>query len=261
MKDIQSAQSGQNKIVLIAIVAAIVLAGVGGWWFFMRSDNAVIVANTPAAKAAVESCKKAINDNDLCKFFGSWSENQKFAVDMLSASNGASMRSTYKVDGDKMYIKTDGEMAMEMITIGDDTYTKAGDVWWKKTTKSDTPAAAVDPKVADRDQFKFDEPTTDTTTSPQYKKLGKEACGKFTCFKYEMVDPTAGSETMYLWFDDSKYLMRKMSVESKDGSRMEQTYTYENVSVEVPSPVKELADNQYIIPGQSEPVTMPDFGQ
>lgn len=263
MKSVHNTQAGQNKTVLIVVVAAALVAlGAGGWWFFMKDKDVASVVNTPEAKQIVDACKKTINDNDLCRFFGSWDANQKFAVEMTTASNGSSSKSTYKVDGEKMYIKTDGDYAMEMITIGDDTYTKAGDVWWKKTNKPDAPAAdTTTAEVADRDQFKFDEPTADKTTGPQYKKLGKEACGSFTCFKYQMIDTTSSGETVYLWFDDSKFLMRKMSTESSDGSRMEQVYSYENVSVPTPSPVKELAENQYIVPGQTEPMTLPSFEQ
>jgi hypothetical protein len=105
----------------------------------------------------------------------------------------------------------------------------------------------------------FETPKSDTpepaSQEPTYKKIGKEACGNLTCFKYEVVDPSSpGKQT--LWFDDKDYQLRRMRIES-EGTVSDQVFAYSSVSITAPSPTKDLGPNQYIVPGQSEPVTMP----
>jgi hypothetical protein len=251
-------QRGFSPIILIVVVLVLVGA-VGYLGFKALSKNGSLgdaVANKAASIAASQECMKEYNDNDLCKFLSSWSANQKFKVESSTTSEGQTSKSTMTIDGDKTYMKMDGEYAMEVITIGDTTYTKAGDTWWKQTAKK---AEDTDATV-DKDDFKFEDPKDDTEEKDltTYVKEGKEACGKFNCFKYKVVDPEDTESTEYIWFDDKDYLIRRTLSEDKDGMKNESVFSYDNISVKVPSPVKELGENQYIMPGQSEPQTMPD---
>jgi hypothetical protein len=158
-------------------------------------------------------------------------------------------------DDGKTYMKTEGgEFGnYEVISIGDTTYTKAGDTWWKQTSKP------AEQEVAKVEDFKPQEPdeSKPETEQPKYEKQGKEACGDLQCFKYKVVDPSSPNTNEFIWFDDKDYLIRKQTTATAEGTATEITYTYSNISVSEPSPVKELAPNQYIMPGQTEPVTIP----
>jgi hypothetical protein len=48
-----------------------------------------------------------------------------------------------------------------------------------------------------------------------------------------------------------------MQMTATDGTSTDSTFDYAKVTVSVPNPVQTLAPNQYILPGQSEPVTVP----
>jgi hypothetical protein len=100
--------------------------------------------------------------------------------------------------------------------------------------------------------------TVEQASKTTYKSLGQEACAKLTCYKYKVIDSSAPDDNEFIWFDTKDYQLRKLRHEDKDGGVSEQTYSYDKISIVVPSPVKELGPTQYIIPGQNEPVTAPD---
>lgn len=249
MKNFSKNQSGVAHVALLALVVVVIGAvGFVGWKVY-TNKNSSGDASTEVQKAARDDCEKE-NDKDICKFLTSWNASGKYR--MTTTEGGE--KSVFEVDGDKTRILIGGEKSYEVITIDKTTYTKAGSVWYKQTIK--------DPKENVSNDYKMDfeepaegEETKNTTT---YKSLGKEACGDLQCFKYEVVDSERPKEKQYFWFDDKDYLLRKIRTES-NGAISEQVYEYDNVSISEPSPVKELKENQYILPGASEPVTMPSI--
>lgn len=257
-RKLQNDQRGIAHMALIAIIVVVVAAvGFAAWRVTQKdketSNNAI---TTELAKEVATECKKQIDDKDLCKFFTSWGNTKKFGIESTDTREGATTKSVMKIDNGNTYMKLEGDMSYEVVTIGDTTYTKAGNTWWKQAVK---PAQETTPTV-NTDDFKFEEPNEEAPEADQtkYEKVGMEACGSHNCFKYKIVDPTNTETTEYIWFDDKDYLVRKTRNEDKDGSVSEQVYVYENISVTEPSPVKELGPNQYIMPGQAEPTTMPD---
>jgi outer membrane lipoprotein-sorting protein len=146
-----------------------------------------------------------------------------------------------------------------MITIDKTVYTKAGDTWYKQTAESTDKNTTDDFKIDFEDPEDESTPEEDKTT---YKSLGKEACGNLNCFKYEVIDPEQADQKNFIWFDDKDYQLRRSRTETPDGAS-EMTFEYDNVNIGEPSPVQELGPNQYIIPGQTEPSTIPtaaDYG-
>lgn len=246
----QNSKGVASPIMIVLIVA--VIAAVAGVGYYVYSKKGGSIADQAAQKIAEAECRKT-EDKDICKFYASWQQNQKYRMVSTDESGGVTTKSTFTIDGDKTHIKIEGDQAYEIITIGDTTYTKAGDTWWYK--KNDTSAEDYTGDI----ETDFDEPDDsaeeDKTT---YKKIGKEACGNLTCFKYQVVSPDDEGKN-FIWFDDKDYKLRKSRYEASDGTVSEQTYEYDNVSVSEPSPAKELGENQYIVPGSSEPVSIPSL--
>jgi outer membrane lipoprotein-sorting protein len=211
-----------------------------------------------ANKAAIEAaCKET--DKNICKFMASWQTHEYYTVKMKSTGGEADSESTYKSQGDNKFhmivSATASSPAYETITIDKAMYTKAPNgVWWKQVLKDDEPTNTPDFSFDDSDDAEnSDEPAAKTT----YKNLGTETCGNLTCHKYQVITP--GSEdTEYIWFDTKDYQLRKQRTESKDGSVTESTFSYEKIAITAPSPVKELGPNQYLVPGENEPQTLPD---
>lgn len=245
-----SSQSG--FVHFIAIIAAVVVLGAVGWLGWQAfSKNAADKTLDVASSQARAECEKE-NDKDICRFVTNWKTSAKYSM-VSTGADGS--KSTYEIDGDKTRMVMSGEFAYEVVSVGKTTYTKAGDVWYKQTIKDPKDDVTADAKID------FKEPANDSNETESkdktvYKKLAKEPCGNLTCFKYEVVDSTNTDTKEFIWFDDKDYKLRKSVSESSEG-KTETTFEYDNVSVAIPSPAKELAPNQYIVPGQLEPQTIP----
>jgi hypothetical protein len=254
-------QQGIAHLGLI-LVLVVVLGGVGfaGYKVFSKNKDGGSSENSAVAKAALETaCKET--DKLICKFMSSYKSNKYYTVNSKTTADGTTTQSMYQAEGDKKFHMTaSGDTPYEMIVIDKDTYTKAANgTWWKQTTKPE-----VTPKADNK--FDFDDNTDDSGTdkTPEdkttYKNLGTEACGSLTCHKYQVLSSSSPEDKEYIWFDTKDYQLRRTLSEGKDGSVSDSTYSYEKISIKVPSPVKELGPNQYLMPGASEPSAMPDAG-
>ena len=240
----------------LIVVAVVVVGAIGfaGWRVKNKDKDTGTTADNATQKAAEDACNKENQDKDLCKFITGWKDLKQYHVEITNTGGGSTDKATFESDGDKTRMVSSGEMTYEIINIGENMFTKASDgTWWKqKNTKPDeNPATDYDY------DFKNPDEETDPAKKTTYEKQGKEACGDRQCFKYKVVDPAQSGETQYIWFDDKDHLARRIRIESEDDSVSEQTFAYDNVKITEPSPVKELGPNQYLVPGQSEPVTLP----
>lgn len=254
-------QRGVGHLGLIVAVLVVVAAGAGGWYVYNKNQNKPSNSLDASVQEAIKNAKCEYDDKDLCKFFSGWKAQQAHTyTSTTTQADGAKTTSLVKSENSsKFYMKLDGATSYEIIQIGDVTYTRAADgTWWKQTL----PKTDVD-KYKAQAQTDLEEPATDTSNNSgskvQYKKIGKEKCGDATCFKYQTIDPSDTKTTSYLWFDDQDYQLRRMQTTSSDHT-WDSTYTYEKVSVTAPTPVKELQPDQYLVPGQSEPATLPATG-
>jgi hypothetical protein len=249
-------QQGFGHVVLVVIILVVLgVISFAGWKIISGHKSP---ASGALSKAAIEAaCKET--DKNICKFKASWKIQKYYTIKSTSpteSADGHLVQSTYQAEGtDKFRLTTGGSSPYDVITIGKTTYTKASDgVWWKQTVKPEDTSK-------NKESFDFDNSSdsnsSESASTTTYKSLGKEACGSLTCYKYQVVDSSSMDTTEYIWFDTKDYQLRRIRNESKDGGVTESTFSYDKISITVPSPVKELGPNQYLVPGQSEPQTMP----
>lgn len=255
MKSTLKNQRGIAHIGIILAVVVLVVAGFVGWWVWKNNDDSSTLDKS--VRDAIKNAKCDYDDKDLCKFFTGWKAQDSYEFKATATQNGKESTTTVRTQGDdKFSMKLEGELAYEIIQIDNVLYTKASDgTWWKQTL----PATDANAYKEDSD-VDFAEPDSGVAGQKiSYKKIGKEKCGDLTCFKYQVVDPADAKTTTYIWFDDKDYQLRRMQTTSETMT-YDATYSYNKVSISEPSPVKELGANQYLVPGQSEPVTLPDTG-
>lgn len=256
-KFLSSDQRGVGHLGLILAVVVVLAIGGVGYFVYNKNKDGGLTADQKALQDAIKNAKCDYDDKDLCKFFTSYKVQKYYTINTTSESDGEKSTMLLKTEGDgKSYMKLDGSTAYEVITIGDSTYTKATDgTWWKQTVKNETAA-----DLQNEAKIDFAEPeTAEEAAKTTYKKIGKEACGKLTCFKYQEIDPSDTTTTTFLWFDDEDYQLRRTTSEG-NGNKSDSIYSYDKVSITEPSPVKELGPNQYLMPGASEPTTLPSAG-
>lgn len=241
-------QRGFGHMGIIVVLIVVLAAGGVGWWVWQKNKN-----KTPQQEA-INSAVCAGEDKDICKFFAGWKATDNYSVEATNASNGETVKTVIDVDGkDKTHVSFSGALSYETITIGNLLYTKAGDTWYKQTL------SAEEVKSYQGDiNTEFTEPTEGGTVT--YTKIGTEDCGERKCFKYQIVDTQSTDTTQYIWFDTKDYALRRVQITSADGTTSDMTISYKKVTINEPTPVKELGENQYLVPGQTEPTTLPDTG-
>ena len=245
---LQKDNRGLAPVVLVLLV--VVILGAIGFvgWRVMNSKNSNSVTET--VKQAVAKC--TYSDKDLCKFITNFKASKYYTVKSSVTSEGKTSTGTMQyVSPNRTYVKSEGDYSYEIITIDKTTYTKAGNTWYKSVAKpnSNTPDTKVD----------FDEPKDVTTAQETYKKIGEEACGNLKCFKYEVIDKNNTTTKEFIWFDTKDYQLRKTRSEGPGADVSESTFSYDKVTINEPSPVKELKEGEYLMPGATEPTTMPNL--
>ena len=256
-----SQQYGFGHIGLIlAVVGVLSLGGLIAWRYLGAQKPAPSSAATSLAQQ-LATAKCDYDDKDLCKFFVSWKQHDNYRMSSKSVDKkeNATTSITYDVQGDKTYslIKSPAFNSTTITVGARTTYILAANgTWWKQTLPENEQTTATEtvPKVELNDPS---EETTDTAApKTEYKLVGKEACGKLTCFKYQVLNPDVSGTTEYIWFDNKDYQLRRSTSESADFSS-DMTFTYDGVVVKVPATYNDLAPNQVLMPGASEPTTIP----
>jgi outer membrane lipoprotein-sorting protein len=255
MKRLHANSQGVAHLALI-VVGVVVLAGIGfAAWRLMDKKKVEDAATSTVEKLNAADC--TYDDKDLCKFFTSYKEHSNYKVDITNtAPGGTKTTALFEAEGtEKSHVISNSDVgSFELIVIGKVTYTKASDgTWWKQTQKDDKPNEYTEEYKSDLKEPSKDAPEAEQS---QYKKIGTEACGELTCFKYQVVDPKNSDQTQFIWFDTKEYQLRRQTMEDKDG-KSDQTFAYSGVNIKEPTPVKELGPNQVLIPGQAEPMTLP----
>ena len=257
MKRLQKESRGFAHVGMVLLVV-VVIAAIGGVGYYVMNKNkktdSTAAVNAAAKQAAAIECKTV--DKDVCKFFSNWKLATSYTINSTSSSPGdGTSTSTYVIAGGNSHITLKGTTSYEVIAIGDTTtYTKAADgTWWKQTIK---PADAANYKPDTSTTFS-DDAKDDAGQPITYKLIGKEACGNLTCFKYQVVDPSNTTGKEYIWFDTKDYQLRRERDENNDGSATDSTFSYAKATVSAPSSSKNLGANQVLVPGQSQPETLP----
>ncbi len=225
-------------IFLVLFLVFILIVGVGGYLLVTRGKDLALpfVSNL----VAESQCKN--EDKNVCKYLFSWLTAQEYAVKTTSKIGGMKVETLLETStGGSSHYETweGGKETSNMIVIGSTTYIKdySDNKWWKQTSTdtADEPTSTKDFAPIINNMEKGGEFKDNNT----YRFIAKEPCEKLTCFKYQVISEAAGNDVeIFVWFDDKKFLTRKQTTKTPDGSVSESVYTYGKVEIKEPSPVK-----------------------
>lgn len=241
-------QKGFAHLGLIVIVA-VVVAVVGFALWKVSSNNkgdtnsSASPATKAADKAALSACEKSINDKDFCKF-ASHADliKEVYVATATSVTSEGTSTMTIKSDGkdnSDLTISQGGVEVTRYISLDGATYMKTPDSdTWIKYPATSSPVSKDTSPTSD---FKINYSNITENNTLSYKNLGKEACGKLNCLKYQIVDTANAGTTQYIWFDTKDYLMQRFSIKDSSGSN-DMTFTYpSSVTITAPSPSEEFS--------------------
>lgn len=218
-------QHGAGHLMIILVI--VVLLGIAGAGYYVWSQNKDKDSNgnsqSAASKEAEAECKRTIEDKDLCKMASNADfDKENYVLVITGSQDGEQFSWTVQNDGDNAHTTI---LGMETITYNGDSYMKDTDGTWVKYPKSDDEDLTDD--LTDNLDFSDEEATW-------YTKVGKEACGSLTCFRYSYKDPNDATNNAEFWFDDKDYKIRKITSTSPEGGSMEMVITYGNAKVSPP---------------------------
>ncbi len=233
-------QKSKNRLIIaIIIFVALVILG-GGYYAYAKvyKKTSSIIKEVATNTTLNPICK--YNDPDLCKFINNWKDLKYMTMKTTSTAKDGKVTSwTMKTEGEnnsQMTSEENGNENYNTITIGNTTYTKdyADNKWFKYVrNETDDTTTSIDNNID------FDEKADQVEDKTTYQKIGQEGCGKYTCFKYKVVDPSNTETTEYIYFDNKEYQLRKTRSEDKDGTISESTLDYSKINISEPSPTKE----------------------
>lgn len=222
----------KNKVAWL--VAAVVVVG-GGILLATSGGEKKLTIN----KDLQQKCMTDVNDETFCKFAGAFGATQYYKVS--ATTTGPEGTASVELSGDsrdnsQMVVKQNGQEQANLVVYSGVTYSKDySDNQWFKFASDD----ANKPEVTDlKKEFAKGDFKNEQGQKIDYVKTGTEKCGNLTCFKYQVKDPAKPAEESFLWFDNSDYLLRRITV--KDGQiSTDMSVTYQSVSITEPSPTKE----------------------
>lgn len=246
-------QKGLTPIIIAIAVVVLLTLATGGYFLLQKSNNPTSLVSKVGS--AVQNLNPACgyNDPDLCKFINNWKTLKQYSVKSSSSGTKDAPASSmvFEISGeDKTHISISSveKENYNLITIGDTTYTKdfSDNKWWKQKQPK------TKDQVKEKFDFKFESKTEGAAgnqAKTEYKKEGLEGCGSLQCFKYQVISPGIADSQEYIWFDNKDYLLRKMLTKSKDGEETVVEFFYGNINISEPSPTKDAAPNQIVLPG------------
>lgn len=224
-------------VISILIILTILIALITGALRIYNRSNL-------SRKPTYEACRNFIDDDALCKFAASneTAGTKEYVIHSTATNGPVSEITTIEVESsDRMKSTTlNGLTETEAFVVIDSrTYVKdnSDNVW----------ALYDDPEWAtSEDTIKYDF-TTEKSADVQdfknnYKFLNQEPCGELNCYKYEILGGENG-ETNFVWFDDKEFLIRRQLSNTNEVTTNSQ-FDYRDVTIEAPSPVKTVTEDQ-----------------
>ncbi len=239
----------KTKIILV-VIAIVVLAG-GYYLYTSKGAGIPLISSIVPAPRATEKDFEFIKDPLVRKHFAAQANQTAFRIKSLSSGRGEEVSITEALmNGEKVSFRSKtqnakGEDTTDMIMIDGITYVKdfKDGKWWREVPKKiegPTPTSAVE----EPDDFKT-EMLKKKDKLIEYKQLGTEKCADLTCYKYQELDPENKEGARIFWFDNQRYLLRKEEYSFGEFTTTNE-YSYNDISISVPSPVKDVPEGKSI---------------
>lgn len=251
-----------KKYLPLLLLLVILLGGI--YYFFARPQSESV--SEAGEETVAADCRF---DQTVCRYFAQQAAAMRGGVVVDAQTTSADGQSTFsgqmKFDsqGNMEIISfQDGQLQSNMLIIDQVTYIKAADqeVWFKLESQSSAEEAQAPTENLNELEASYQD-----QQNANFTKIASETCGERRCDKYQLsFVPEEGQETesedstelteVYIWIDQQEYLARKMEVVTAD-STTTMTYSYENVSLSVPSPVQEMPNFGGLPTGNDEPTS------
>ena len=228
----------KSKLLLGVGCALIIVMGV----FFLVSNRQghnqnQVVKNTQETRKITEADFNFIEDEVLRKHLVAQENVLKMRIDTTNGEEEGLIVEIDKSDPDdlKRRTKSFGLGKSESIIIGNTTYERRDDGAWKKRSFTNEEVEALLGTSNESLNEGITQKRIENTKQLNFEFIAKEKCGGLNCYKYkkstEKTDELDSS--MYFWFDDKEFLLRKELMETPEVSVIT-IISYDNIVIVPP---------------------------
>jgi len=228
----------KSKLMLGVGCALITAMGV----FFLVSNRQghsqnQVVKNTQETRKITEADFNFIEDEVLRKHLVAQENVLKMRIDTTNGEEEGLIVEIDKSDPDnlKRRTKSFGLGKSESIIIGNTTYERRDDGAWKKRSFTNEEVEALLGTSNESLNEGITQKRIENTKQLHFEFIAKEKCGGLNCYKYkkntEKTDELDSS--MYFWFDDKEFLLRKELMETPEVS-VTTIISYDNIVIVPP---------------------------
>lgn len=217
----------QKPLYLIFLMCSVLLLVIVIGLFLLKSST------TSEKIASAAACDY---DRHVCQFLQKLHDPDQFYAMPLTATISVSTmnKPTGQVmlaadTNNNVYVTSSesGKIQAELLVIGDALYKKTASGTWQQQEGADSQAFLQFRQKALNEANIRGKTTT-------YTALGKENCGLLTCFKYQITAPSLGSAKVYVFFDTTMYLLRKI-IHQAQNTTTETTFAYTPLTITPPT--------------------------
>lgn len=225
------------RILFVVFCLFIIILGL----FFINrpahDQNQVVLKETPQTRKITVEDFSFIEDEILRKHLVAQENAPRIRVD---STNGGDEGVIQEVDisdpnNPKSHTRSFGLVKSELIVIGNSRYERSDNSVWKKrsfTNKEVEALMGTSIKALNED---INKKRIENTKQFIFEFIGKEKCGDLNCYKYKKSTEGTNSlnASMYFWFDDKEYLLRKDLMETPEVS-VTTIISYDNIEITPP---------------------------
>jgi len=245
LKSLKDNKGIASNVLIPVLVVVVVIAGLVIWQATKSSNKTSSSSSkTTASKVSFpesSSCVKEFSDQHLCAFALNEQINNKQYTAVGTVTNKSGSKASYTVDNDgkgntEVSYNANGQ-AISSIQLDGITYVKEGTTatWLEYSAGSASVPTVASPTSGFNLNF-----VSSTPSDVKVLYEGQVSCGSFSCFKYKVNVTSTPTATNYVYFDNSKYLLRQWtSTDSSTGINIDLSFNYNPVSITKPSPVQQ----------------------
>jgi hypothetical protein len=225
-------------LIVLLIVALVGAGGFAYWRISSYNDNKDTKGKTSSADKTAgtntatlsKECVAQTGDENICHL-GAIADLSNYAseVHMTMGEGEEANSSVIKFDGKGNHF-IDAGQGVQGMSIGGHYYANMDGTWYDTgSDPSQSPKASV-PSMGFA-----------TTAGIKYENLGKEPCGKDTCFHYKLTGGAVGDGVVTTLFGDKDYLPR--TIDSTGGliGKLSMTIEYKDITLTAPEGAKPIS--------------------
>lgn len=213
-----------KKIIIVLVVAVLVVGGAGAYWFLYRDNDSNSSADVSSQDA----------DGDAAQQFNpKITDNTDMIVTVSTQADGEKSETVIKYDskGNSEYTAEQNSEEVRFVSTAEAYYMCNSTGCYKYANTQDQTGSQ------NPDQYSYSQSDIESYRSrAEYK--GKEACGNDTCDVWQVSD-YAGGASASIYIDSSTQRIEKITSDV-NGSKTTITYSYNPVTIDIPTDAQEL---------------------